>query len=564
MDIRLRSFSSGRRGASRWLRAAAIAAGASAIGLVSAACDGGGGTGGGGAGGAGGQGGAGGTGGGSDAAPTVITTDKGVIEGAVIDSTRAFLGIPFAAPPIDDLRWKPPVPHEPWTDTLAATKKGPMCPQFNALSGKLESGSKEDCLYLNVWAPEKPASGALPVLVWIHGGAFVLGSGSDAAYDGKAFSEATGAIVVTINYRLGPLGFLALPELKGEDPGSPGTGNYGLQDQRLALEWVKANIGEFGGDPGNVTIFGESAGGISVCMHMVSPGSKGLFQRAIIESGPCDSADPEAKATAQGATFVDKLGCGGADVLSCLRGKPVEDVMAALPASNDFLGGDVRWFPVVDGLDLPDRPGELLAAGSFEKVPVLLGSNADEASLFFALAATTVADDAAFLALAEQLVPGNGAEVVAHYPSSEYGSAQAAAEAAVGDAAFVCATRRQARAFAAAQAPTYLYHFTHDPGASLLGELGAFHSAEIKFVLGNPGQLQPGALDGDELALSQAMMGYWSRLADKGDPNGEGAFEWPKYDEATDENIVLEVPLSKQSGLKKEQCDFWDGVTLPL
>lgn len=564
MDLQLH-LSFEKRPLPRSLRAIVPGACAMLIALLAAACDGGDGTSSGGAGGTGGSGGAGGTGGsgGGEAAPTLVETDKGKVEGTVVGSTRAFLGIPFAAPPTGDLRWKPPAPHEPWAETLAANKKGRRCAQMGALSGTLDTATGEDCLFLNVWAPEKPAASTLPVLVWIHGGAFTLGSGSDPDYDGQAFSEATGTVVVSINYRLGPLGFLALPELKAEDAAHPATGNYGFQDQRFALEWVKANIAAFGGDPGNVTIFGESAGGISTCLHMVSPTSKGLFHRAIIESGPCDSTVPEADATAQGATFVDNVGCAGeTDPLACLRARPLEDVMNALPASNDFLGGEVRWFPIVDGLHIPDTPGDLFAAGSFEKVPVILGSNADEATLFFVLANTQVPDDAAFEALAEMLVPGMGPDIVAQYPSAEYGSSKAAAAAAVGDAAFVCPTRRQARVLAAASVPTYLYHFTYDPGATLLGELGAFHSAEIKFVLGNPGQLLPGALEGEEIAMSGAIQGYWSRLADKGDPNGEGAVAWPEYKESSDENIVLDLTISKQAGLRKAQCDFWDGVVL--
>jgi para-nitrobenzyl esterase len=511
-------------------------------------------------------GGSGGTGGagGADAAPAV-ETPSGKIEGFLDGSTRRFLGIPYAEPPVGDLRWKPPVKLAPWMETLVATKKGASCTQNNPLNGQLDAGSAEDCLFLNVWTPENPASGALPVLVWIHGGGFVFGSGGEPAYDGRIFSEATGAVVVTINYRLGPTGFLALPELKTEDAGHPATGNYGLMDQRLALEWVKENIAAFGGDPGNVTIFGESAGGISTCLHMVSPKSSGFFHRAIIQSGPCDKVDAEDDAMAQGSTFVDALGCkGDPDVLACLRAKPIEDVMAALPTSADFLGGDVSWFPIVDGVVIPAPPLDLLAAGTFEKVPVITGSNADEATLFLALAQTTIADDVQFEMLAESLVPGKGAEIVGLYPSSTYGSSQAAAAAAVGDAGFVCPSRRQARAFAAAGAPAYLYHFTYNPGSSLLGDLGAFHSSEIKFVLGNPGQLIPAALTDEEKQMSQTIMAYWSRLATTGDPNGGETLMWPKYSEGTDENLVIDMTFSTQTGLRKELCDFWDNALVGL
>ncbi|KYG02350.1 hypothetical protein BE18_02715, partial [Sorangium cellulosum] len=491
-----------------------------------------------------------------------IQTEAGPVEGAVVGATRTFLGIPYAAPPVGELRWKSPAPHEPWTEPRKALEVGIPCSQLNLLTPGYNESSGEDCLTLNVWTPERPASSSLPVLVWIHGGGFEMGSSAEADYDGRLLSETTGSVVVTLNYRLGPLGFLALPELKSEDPDHPSTGAYGLEDQRAALEWVKANIGAFGGDPGKVTLFGESAGGISVCMHLVSPPSKGLFQRAIIESGPCDSAADEATATAQGQELVEALGCADApSVLECLRGKPAEEVMSALPPGEAFLvGAGPTWFPVIDGWNLPDLPGKLLEAGSFEKMPTILGSNGDEGSLFVTLwgETATVADEADFVTFADGLAPGHGEEVVANYPSDTYGSAQAAATAALGDSMFVCPTRRAARAIASGGAATYLYHFTHAPESSLLGDLGAFHSAEIRYVFGNPGLLVSEPLTEDELELSQAIMGYWSRHAETGDPNGEDAAEWPRYDAETDENIVLDMTLSQEAGLKKDLCDMWD------
>ncbi|WP_437678944.1 carboxylesterase/lipase family protein [Sorangium sp. So ce131] len=514
-----------------------------------------------------GSGGGGGGAGGGEPAPLRIETDKGPVEGGLVGATRAFLGIPYAAPPTGALRWRAPAPHEPWTEARKATQAGPPCSQTSLLPPGLNPSSSEDCLTVNVWAPERPASAALPVLVWIHGGNFESGSGGEADYDGRHLSETTGSVVVTLNYRLGPLGFLALPELKSEDPAHPSTGAYGLEDQRAALEWVKANIGAFGGDPGRVTLFGQSAGAIGVCMQMVSPGSKGLFQRAIIESGPCASAGSaldEETATAQGERFVEALGCADApSVLACLRDKPTEEVIAALPSSADALFDEgTRWYPVVDGWNLPDRPGELLEAGRFEQVPTILGSNADEGALVAALggAVTRIADDAAFEAFAERLAPGRGADVVAHYPTATHGSAQEAANAAVGDGRFVCPTRRAARAMARAGAATYLYHFTYAPDGSLFGDLGSFHSAEIKLVFGNPTAILPAPLTQEELGMSRVIMGYWSRHAERGDPNGGGEIAWPRYDEQSDENLVLGPTVSTQTGLKKDACDLWDEI----
>lgn len=495
--------------------------------------------------------------------PLVIATDKGSIEGSLVGSTRAFLGVPYAAPPVGDLRWKPPAPHAPWTDTRKVTTHGPSCAQLSILSQSLDSTSSEDCLTLNVWTPERVGASPAPVLVWIHGGAFVFGSSSEPSYDGQVLSEATGAVVVGINYRLGPLGFLAHPSLKMEDPGHPSSGAYGLEDQRAAFEWVKANIGAFGGDPGRVTIFGESAGGMSVCMHMASPKSAGLFQRAIIESGPCDRANAEAAAFAQGDQFVAALGCDSdpAATLDCLRSTPLEEVMKALPSSNDLLFGmGANWFPVVDGWNLTAQPGEILAGGKFEKVPTIIGSNADEGTLFFQLADTKIPDDTALEALCEQLYPGKGKEILAHYSTATHGSAEKAAMAAVGDAGFVCPTRRAARALAKAGVDTYLYHFTYVPPASLLPNLGSFHSAEIKYVFGAPSQLLPQQLTDDELKLSASVMGYWARHAAAGDPNGEGAPAWPKYDAGKDEAQVLDMTITTKAGVKKDLCDFWDSL----
>ena len=496
-------------------------------------------------------------------APIDIETDKGPVTGAALDGTRVFLGIPFAAPPIGDLRWKPPMPHEPWTTPLDARNKGPACSQFSRLGATLDSASSEDCLTLNVWTPERIAEPA-PVLVWIYGGGFTSGSNRELAYDGQILSEMTGAVVVNLNYRLGPFGSLALSALEKEDPNHPSTGAYGIEDQRAALQWVQNNIAAFGGDPNRVLLFGESAGGISTCMHIVSPASKGLFQAAVVESGPCDSATAKDKALAQGQEFAAALGCDMAtDVLACLRGKTPEEIITALPASSDLIFGDgANWFPVLDGFNLPDKPTTLLESGNFNKVPTIIGANADEGTLFFFLAKTTIADDAQFEAFAEKLVPGHGKDVVARYSSTAFGTAQDAALAAVGDAGFICPARRAARAIANTGTPAYRYHFTYAPPGALFGGLGAFHAAEIKFVFGIPSQLVPQPLSDEEAVMSKAIMGYWSGLAAKGDPNGQGALAWPKYDANKDETMVLDLTLSTKTNLLKDECDFWDGLEI--
>jgi para-nitrobenzyl esterase len=510
-------------------------------------------------GGAGGSGGAGGTGG---AAPTLIQTDKGPVQGIVVGHTRAFLGIPFAAPPVGPLRWKPPQPAASWTTPLDASKKGPECAQLVELGNQPDSSSSEDCLTLNVWTPEASPATPAPVMAWIYGGAFVLGNAGDPAYDGRALSEATGAVVVTLNYRLGPLGFLAHSALTAEDPAHPSSGMYGFEDQRAALAWVQKNIAAFGGDPNRVGLFGESAGGISTCLHLVSPKSAGLFQHAMIESGPCDDAQQTmAAAEAQGDTLATALGCNDpSTVLACMRAATSDAVLTALPQSADFIGNDgATWFPVVDGYNLPDQPTTLFASGSFSKVPTLLGSNKNEGSLFFFLGGINPTTDADAQALYESFYPGHGAAIATQYPSSAYGgSPKDAAIDAFGDAAFVCPTRRAARALSSAGVPVHLYQFTHAVSSSLLQNLGVFHSSEIPFVFGNP--YLGIVLDAQEQQLSKEMMSYWFQTAATGDPNAKGAFTWPAYTPSGDTNIVLDLTLSTQTGLKKADCDFWDSL----
>jgi para-nitrobenzyl esterase len=499
-------------------------------------------------------------------AGTLIVTDKGSVQGSVVGTTRIFLGIPYAAPPVGDLRWKSPQPAAAWKDPLVAKTRGAYCAQLNALSPTIAAGSQEDCLTLNVWAPVD-ADGKTPVMVWIHGGSFIFGSGGEPTYDGRRLSEATGSIVVTLNYRLGPFGFLAHGDLAAEDAAHPSTGMYGLEDQRAALAWTNANIAAFGGNLDKITLFGESAGGESVCLHLVSPASKGLFNLAIIESGACASPSgiTPVQAKAQGDAFATALACDGKDAkarLACLRGKTMTDVLMALPSKGalDFSPGGAKWFPSVDGVNVPKEPLDLLNAGSFPHVPLLVGSNGDEGTLFFAFGGTTIADDAAYKAAVESFYPGKGDAILAHYPSAAYGSAQSAAARAFGDSVFVCPSRRMARAFSKAGSPTYLYHFTYKNPNAALPNLGAFHSSELPFIFGNPSELLPENLTAEQRKLSGIMMAYWGEFGRSGEPAGDGDLKFPPYDAATDESMKLDLVISSESGLAKADCDFWDAL----
>lgn len=504
------------------------------------------------------------------AAPLEVTTEQGVVAGAVSGKTRSFLGLPYAAPPIGANRFRPPQPAASRSGKLDAKAAGPKCPQFQSSLGsgpaKLDEAANEDCLSLNVWAPAMIAT-PRPVMVWIHGGGYQSGAGSEPVYEGTLLSEAGDVVVVTLNYRLGPLGFAAHPALSAEDPAHPTSGNYGLLDQRAALAWVKQNIAAFGGDPANVTLFGESAGAMSVCMHLVSPASAGLYQRALTESGICPIFPLPNKdfALAQGKVLADAVGCKGDDVAirSCLRQKTPGELTTALPLRKEIIFGEgVSWGPSVDGVELPDQPKAILAAKKQAKVPLLLGSNADEGTLFIKVLGAHFPDAASLEStLATAFSPAFATALAARY---EFGTAKdldAVAIQLLGDA-FVCDARRTARLHEAAGNPVFLYHFTHTYAVAIAG-LGSFHSAELPFVWGNPYLFSN--LKEDELPLSEAMQGYWTRFAASADPNTNapaGTIAWPKYAAATDQHLTLDLSIASGAGLRKDACDWLD-KTLP-
>jgi para-nitrobenzyl esterase len=314
-----------------------------------------------------------------------VGTTNGAIQGLERGASCAFLGIRFAAPPTGTLRWARPQPAATWAPgTFNAVTPPPACAQLSAANG--QPTGVEDCLMLNVWTPNPlPASGA-PVMVWFHGGAFSNASSNFAAQNGQTLASSTGVIIVAPNYRLGPFGFLGHTALAAEDSAA---GNYGLLDQSTALLWVRDHIAAFGGDPNNVTIAGESAGAHSVSLHLVAPGSAGLFHRAIMQSGTASFRMRNAvDAQLQGSELAGALGCSGTDgaaTLVCLRSKTQNQVLAARPPSpgEEFReSGRSQWTPIVDGVEVPDQPRSLYEQGRFSRVPVLLGSNRDEGWTF--------------------------------------------------------------------------------------------------------------------------------------------------------------------------------------
>ena len=505
-------------------------------------------------------------------AAAVVVTGSGPVRGTVHAASRAFLGVPYAAPPLGALRFAAPTAHPPWSKMRDAATFGPACPQVKSAmadavpTGKIGAFStSEDCLTLNVWTPWPVPAKAAPVLVWIHGGGFTSGASSlpHIAPPGRTMAEQAKVVVVSLNYRLGPLGFLAHPAL------GQASGNFGIQDQQAALVWVKNNIAAFGGDAGKVTLAGESAGAFSVCVHLVAAASKGLFHRAVMQSGACPQALPQNStvltqkvAMDQGKSVAQKVGCDTAsDVAACLRKAPLQQLLTALPIIDDFTDTTTKgasWGPNTDGVILTGQPLALVKAKTFHKLPVILGTNKNEGSVLVVAANKTKLTQAQYVAQVGKMFSVISGMVLINYPGLSYASAAAALAEMMGDLVFVCPARRTARALSAAGVKTYLYHFTTQPGYSSKNPfLGAYHTAEVPFPFATP----PPSLSfsPDEAKLAGQMLGYWTRFARLGDPNTAGQVVWPTYAKGTDQHMVLGTSaVTTGKALKQKQCDFWD------
>jgi len=497
--------------------------------------------------------------------PLTIRTADGVVHGLSVPTsggTRQFLGIPFAQPPVGALRWRAPQPAKPWTGTLQATRTGSSCPQILPVVN-VAIGS-EDCLHLNVFVPKAVPSTPRPVMVWIYGGGFTEGSATD---DSPAnFAAAHDTIAVSFNYRLGPLGFLALPALARESA-DHATGDEGLQDQQAALRWVQKNIASFGGDPHDVTIFGESAGGISVCAQLLSPAAGGLFQKGITESGPCTLPSiPLGRAEAEGAALASKLGCGSSsDQLACMRSRPGAQVLSAMPPDPALLfGHGAVWDPVADGVTVPSDAPAKLAAGKFHHVPLIVGANRDEGRLFVALeynAAGRVLTDAQWASAVDAYFgPRLGPEVRRQYPLADYPDAGAAFGQALGDAILACPAVASA-AILSKYVPVYEYEFEQTPDPFVLPtpgiDLGAFHSSELPYVFDGPVESSgPITFTPAQRQLATTMGGAWARFAATGDPSGAG-LAWPRLTARSGTYLDLDTPTSLQRHMKVHQCAFW-------
>jgi para-nitrobenzyl esterase len=464
------------------------------------------------------------------------------------------------------------------------------------------SSNNEDCLYLNVYTPQ-PAARGLPVMVWIHGGGFVLGAGSD--YDGSALAAKGNLIVVTINYRLGPFGFLALKGLANEDP-HRSSGDYGIEDQQAALRWVKANIARFGGDPRNVTIFGESAGAGSVCLHVVSPQSAGLFDKAIAESGPCTApfnAESVTAARSYASDFAARPGldCTGtaAQVAACMRAQPTAALVAAM-TPQEAASLQIAMMPNVDGYVLPQYPADAIQSGQINRVPMIEGSNLDEGRLFIGLGFDSVqpripltaenyADQleqqiASASPQAQRLAPLILPLLLNRYPLSAYPAppgydadatpAHLALSAVLTDSTFSCPSDQSDRLLADAGVRLYAYEFS-DPNPPLietdpLMPLGAAHGTELLYVFQAPignGALQPSQLSAEQLNLSDTIIRYWTNFARYGDPNEPGLPHWPRYGRQLSHLITLApgydgiAPLRRGQFVSEHQCLLWSALS---
>ncbi len=491
------------------------------------------------------------------AAPAVSATAGGALVGVISGGTAVYRGIPYAAPPLGRLRFRPPVAADSWSTVRDASGFGSVCPQLDN-SGQVVGS--EDCLVLNVWAPATPPPAKAPVLFWIHGGGNVQAAGSLAVYDGRAFVE-NGVVVVTLNYRLGALGFLALEALDRESARGV-SGNYGLLDQVAALEWVRRNIAAFGGDPARVLVGGDSAGAVDVCSLLASPLAKGLFARALMESGGC-SQPPLSAAEAFGETIVEAAGCAGApDVAACLRALSAEALTSAVPPrSNVSSSAGQAYGPNVDGFALDASPESALSAGTHHHVPFLIGANSDETALVAPALPTDAAYQAAILA---QFGGTLGPRVLAQYPASAFASPEKAWVAATTDARWVCPSRRIARAAAGSQSePVFRYFFTKSLDSTFAAPLGAYHSLELPFAFGTLDKFPGFTPSVRELTLSSAMNAYWARFAANGDPNGAGAPLWPRYEPALDPYLDLDNTIFSGAGVRTARCDFWDTLSTP-
>jgi para-nitrobenzyl esterase len=493
----------------------------------------------------------------SPAASPIAATASGRLRGAAAGAMDEFLGVPYAAPPAGPLRWRPPQPAAPWSGVRSATRFGPHCPQSGSRFGL--ASMSENCLFLNVYTPpgaSSRGSGALPVMVWIHGGDLTAGESDD--YDPAGLVR-DGVIVVTINYRLGALGFLAHPALATRKGGS--SGDYGLMDQQAALRWVQGNIRAFGGNPRDVTIAGESAGGLSVLAQLVSPAARGLFARAIIESGSYSPLQPSlATAEASGEAFAAKAGCAS-QTAACLRRLPVQTILDDQGAVGPNIAAAV----------LPQSIGTALASGDFSHVPVIDGTNHDEWRLFVAIfepltGQVTAANYQSMIASTASVSPAEAAAAAARYPLGSFPDPAEALGAVGTDAIFSCPALT-ADDELSRFAPVYAYEFNDEhapelflPPPPISGfSYGATHASELQYLFRLNVSPFPATLTPGQQRLAASMQQYWASFARQGSPSAPGAPSWPRFHSGSQRMISLipPAPQAETGFAAGHRCAFW-------
>ncbi|GIH05663.1 carboxylic ester hydrolase [Rhizocola hellebori] len=483
-------------------------------------------------------------------------TTQGAVRGTVTETHRLFKGIPFAAPPVGALRWKAPQAAVAWsgvrdaTETVASTPcPQPQLPTLPGESNRLGS-TNEDCLKLSVWTPAQRSLRDRPVFVWLHGGANVVGAGSD--YNAGPLADRGDIVVVAVNYRLGSLGFLAHPALSAESPDGA-SGDYGLMDQQAAMRWVHANIRAFGGDPRRVTLGGQSAGSQDTCAHIASPTARGLFIRAVQLSGTCVSGGSFSPPTLNaahtaGTAFATAAGCADA---ACLRALTPQQLLTAQTGRT--------FGPNIGPAILPIPPAAAWGTGRANKVPTLIGSTHDEWRYFTSTRINFVTGpltEASYAAIVRTEFTSTADMVLAQYPASAYPSPGHAYSALKTDQFFACPARADALLYST-ENPVYEYEFNDQNAPTFFTDptlpQGAFHAADVGFLF------RRAVLNEVQERLSQNMMGYLSHFITSGDPNRHGLPAWPRYRAGTDQALSL-VPdaIAVTSGFKTDhRCGFW-------
>jgi para-nitrobenzyl esterase len=480
--------------------------------------------------------------------PTARVTG-GVVQGVVKDGIASFKGIPFAAPPVGDLRWKAPQPVIPWQGVKKAEEFAPAPMQnktFLAMLGHPRTKVSEDCLYLNVWTGAKKAGEKRPVMVWIYGGGFMLWAGSDPKYDGTNLAK-KGVVLVSIAYRVGPLGFLAHPELSKES--GKGSGCYGIQDQIAALKWIKQNIAQFGGNPSNVTIFGESAGGISVEMLVSSPMAKDLFHRAISQSGGAGSAHAPLKmAEERGRDYLRKL---GANDIKAARALSAEEIQKGNMSLGEFM-------PVADGETITVISHKLYRSDRYNNMPILVGTNSDEGAMFVMKKVT----DESFEDRIRKVAGLSAEAILKAYPHATDAEANKSAKDIIGDFFFAWRTLTWASLHSRSNRnKAFVYYFDHRTPKTADG---ANHGDDEFYVFGNLDVPAAPSNKPEDRELSDLMISYWVNFARNGDPNGPGLPIWPAFDEIAQKTMVFDKTPGAKPHPNMDKIRAWDAYSIEL